>query len=173
MFAVPDPSVCKPGVEFCYETEQVFLRWNGSEWTIRTSGTGISCGSETEAEIVKICRALGYADLDTPDVQDAVEEHRLRVLRRDAALRHPQRHGPGADRGLPVRLGRPRDHDRRAPAEPQCAGDTVFDGSAPTLTYGGTWKKAGITCKSSKAGLACSNGAGHKFTLARESWSAS
>ena len=59
------------------------------------------------------------------------------------------------------------------PAEPQCAGDTVYDKNAPTLAYGGTWKLSGITCKSSEAGLACSNGSGHKFTLAREGWSAS
>ena len=78
VFAVPDPSVCKPGVEFCYETEQVFLHWDGSEWTIETSGTGISCGSETEAEIVKICRALGYPDL-TP--------RRSRCRRRTSAAR--------------------------------------------------------------------------------------
>ena len=40
VFAVPDPSVCKPGVEYCYETEQVFLRWDGGAWKIETSGTG-------------------------------------------------------------------------------------------------------------------------------------
>jgi hypothetical protein len=58
-------------------------------------------------------------------------------------------------------------------AEPQCAGDTVYDKNVPTLGYGSTWKRGGITCTSSESGLACSNGAGHKFTLARESWSAS
>ena len=66
VFAVPDPSVCKPGIENCYETEQVFLHWDGGVWKIETSGTGIACGSETDPEIVKICRALGYPDLTTP-----------------------------------------------------------------------------------------------------------
>ena len=172
VFAVPDPSVCKPGVEFCYETEQVFLRWNGSEWTIRTSGTGISCGSETEAEIVKICRALGYADLDTPmftmpskNIGCAFYGGTLRCDILSGMVPEPTEGCPYDWVGLTITTG--------GPAQPQCAGDTVFDGSAPTLTYGATWKKAGITCKSSKAGLACSNGAGHKFTLARESWSAS
>lgn len=172
VFAVPDPSVCKPGVEYCYETEQVFLHWDGEAWTIATSGTGIACGSETEAEIVKICRALGYPDLDTPmfrmpskNIGCAFYGGTLRCDVLSGMVPEPTEGCPYDWVGLTITTG--------GPAEPQCAGDTVYDDSAPTLTYGGTWKKAGITCKSTKAGLACSNRSGHKFTLARGSWTAS
>jgi hypothetical protein len=172
VFAVPDPSVCKPGVEYCYETEQVFLHWDGEAWTIETSGTGISCGSETDKEIVKICRALGYPDLDTPvfkmpskNIGCGFYGGTLRCDILSGMVPEPTEGCPYDWVGLTITTG--------GPAEPQCAGDTVYDMNAPTLTYGGTWKKAGITCKSSEAGLACSNKAGHKFTLARGSWSAS
>ena len=62
VFAVPDQSVCDPGVGYCYETEQVFFRWTGGVWRIAFTGTGISCegGSETRPVIVRACRALGY-----------------------------------------------------------------------------------------------------------------
>lgn len=63
VFAVPDESVCEPGVGYCYEHEQVFLEWTDSRWRILTAGTGISCeppGFETIDLIVKVCRALGY-----------------------------------------------------------------------------------------------------------------
>jgi hypothetical protein len=172
VFAVPDPSVCKPGIEYCYETEQVFLHWDGSEWKIVTSGTGISCGSETDEEIVEICRALGYPDLDTPmfkmpskNIGCAFYGGTLRCDILSGMVPEPAEGCPYDWVGLTITTG--------GPAKPQCAGDTVYDKNAPTLAYGGTWKKAGITCKSSEAGLACSNGSGHKFTLAREGWTAS
>jgi hypothetical protein len=174
VFAVPDPSVCKPGVEFCYETEQVFLHWDGSAWTIATSGTGIECGSgsETDAEILKICRALGYPDLTasmfkmpSKNIGCAFYGGTLRCDILSGLVPEPTGSCPNDWVGLTITTG--------GPAEPQCAGDTVFDKSAPTLAYGGTWKRAGITCKSSEAGLACSNGAGHAFSLAREGWTTS
>jgi hypothetical protein len=60
VFAVPDQSVCEPGVGYCYESEQVFLGWSGSSWRILTTGTGITCEGETNAQVRRICRALGY-----------------------------------------------------------------------------------------------------------------
>jgi hypothetical protein len=65
VFAIPDTSVCQPGIGSCYETEQVLLRWRGAVWRFVASGSGIACGAEGETApaIVRICRALGYPDL--------------------------------------------------------------------------------------------------------------
>jgi hypothetical protein len=63
VFAVPDESVCQPGVGYCFEHEQVLLGWTGGRWRILTYGTGITCeapGFETDAQIRRVCRALGY-----------------------------------------------------------------------------------------------------------------
>ena len=172
VFAVPDPSVCKPGVENCYETEQVFLHWDGGAWKIETSGTGIACGSETDPEIVKICRALGYPDLTTPafkmpskNVGCAYYSGTLRCDILSGLKPEPTEGCPYDWVGLVITKG--------GAAEPQCAGDTVYDGNAPTLAYGGTWTKGGITCESSESGLLCANGAGHAFKLARGGWTVS
>lgn len=59
--------------------------------------------------------------------------------------------------------------ERSGPADPVCAGDTVYDGSAPVLAYGESWSSGGISCESLEAGLRCKNGAGHGFSLARAS----
>jgi hypothetical protein len=59
------------------------------------------------------------------------------------------------------------------PAAPNCGSDTVFDAGSPTLAYGSTWARGGITCESEETGLTCTNREGHAFTLARGSWSAS
>ncbi|HXV32917.1 MAG TPA: DUF6636 domain-containing protein [Gaiellaceae bacterium] len=59
------------------------------------------------------------------------------------------------------------------PAAPNCGSDTVYDADAPTLAYGSTWRRGGITCESDENGLTCTNQEGHSFTLARGSWSAS
>jgi hypothetical protein len=45
-----------------YETEQLFLRDDGGEWTILTYGTGIDCAGDTDLqppELEDACRALG------------------------------------------------------------------------------------------------------------------
>ena len=55
-------------------------------------------------------------------------------------------------------------------ARPTCAGDTVVDPSAPVLAYGGSWRRAGITCLATRSALVCTNGRGHGFLLAREGW---
>ena len=55
-------------------------------------------------------------------------------------------------------------------ARPQCAGDTVYLKSAPVLSYGQSWSRAGITCFSRRTGLECGSEAGHGFNLARQFW---
>ena len=55
-------------------------------------------------------------------------------------------------------------------AREQCAGDTIFDASAPVLDYGRTWSQDGITCTSSESGLGCQNDDGHGFFLSRARW---
>ena len=57
------------------------------------------------------------------------------------------------------------------PASPQCAGDTIYEASAPVLAYGETWSREGITCVSTTAGLDCQSAASHGFKLARAAWS--
>ena len=59
------------------------------------------------------------------------------------------------------------------PAAANCGSDTVYDAGAPTLAYGSTWTRAGITCESSASALTCTNREGYGFSLARGSWSVS
>ena len=64
VFAVPDESVCQPGIRHCYEHEQVLLGWTDGRCRILTDGTGITCevpGFETDAQIRRVCGALGYS----------------------------------------------------------------------------------------------------------------
>ncbi len=61
--------------------------------------------------------------------------------------------------------------EARGAAQPECAGDTVFDASAPVLQYGETWSREGMSCLSRESGLECRNNGGHGFKLARASWS--
>jgi uncharacterized protein DUF6636 len=58
-------------------------------------------------------------------------------------------------------------------AQPECAGDTIYDGSTPILGYGELWARNGISCESRKDGLRCANGSGHGFSLARAAWDVS
>ena len=58
----------------------------------------------------------------------------------------------------------------RGKAGPTCAGDTVYDRSAPVLAYGRTWSYGGIVCTSRTSGLTCRNGDKHGFFLSRDSW---
>ncbi|WP_161882355.1 DUF6636 domain-containing protein [Deinococcus alpinitundrae] len=48
-----------------------------------------------------------------------------------------------------------------------CHGDTVVDLARPVLAYGQVWRRGGINCVSSTAGVRCSNRDGHGFELAR------
>ena len=61
--------------------------------------------------------------------------------------------------------------DAERAAQPECAGDTVFDASTPVLAYGESWAREGINCLSTRAGLDCETPAGHGFHLARQAWS--
>jgi hypothetical protein len=58
----------------------------------------------------------------------------------------------------------------RGKAGPTCAGDTVYDRSAPILAYGRTWSYGGIVCTSRMSGLTCGNRDRHGFFLSRASW---
>lgn len=171
VFAVPNPDVCKPGKGFCYETAQDFLAFEDGAWTIVTSGSGIACGFETnpDAELLKICRALGYPDLATPVFQLPSNNIGCRlgggVLRCDILSGlNPEPDTACELDWVGLVLG------RTGPAEPQCAGDTVFDQHAPILAYGSTWHLSGFACESSESGLRCTSPAGKSFKLAREGW---
>lgn len=48
-----------------------------------------------------------------------------------------------------------------------CSSDSVYNTRAPVLKYGKTWRRGGFTCKSSMAGLRCSNLSRHGFFLSR------
>jgi hypothetical protein len=174
VFAVPDKAVCEPGVAYCYETEQVFLGWQGDEWRILTSGTGITCGggADTLRLIIRICGALGYPDLAVPSFQ--MPSKNIGCTLSAGSLR--------CDilSGLKPTPGEPCEFDwvgivlaRDGRAEPNCGSDTVYDSGAPVLPYGGTWRRAGFACESSVGGLQCTNQAGQGFTLARERWTTS
>jgi hypothetical protein len=173
VFAVPDRSVCDPGVGFCYETEQVFLGWKDDRWRILTSGTGIACGEgiETDALVLRVCRGLGYPDL-------AGREFRMPsrnigcllaadVLRCDvlSGLR-PEPTTACAFDWVGVELSKDG-------AGPNCGSDTVYTEDAPTLAYGEVWRRGGFTCRSGEDGLSCSSDTSHGFELARERWRAS
>lgn len=174
VFAVPDMSVCQPGVRYCYDTEQVFLGWRGNEWRILTSGTGITCGAgnETGPLIIRICRGLGYPDLATLAFQ--MPSRSIGCALAGGTLRCDILSGlspaPGAACELDwVGVVLPR----HSAAEPLCAGDTIYGRAAPTLAYGLMWRRAGFTCESRESGLTCANRAGAEFRLARGSWTAS
>jgi hypothetical protein len=61
---------------------------------------------------------------------------------------------------------------RTGAAAPNCGSDTIFAAGMPTLAYGSTWSRGGVTCESAESGLSCTNGDGHGLTLARGSWTA-
>lgn len=52
-------------------------------------------------------------------------------------------------------------------ARPVCAGDTVYDRRAPIVRYSTAWKQKGLTCRSRRSGLRCTNAAGRGFFLSR------
>jgi hypothetical protein len=53
---------------------------------------------------------------------------------------------------------------------PNCAGDTIYDPSAPILAYGDMWHRGRFWCESQRTGLLCLNPTGGSFQLARERW---
>jgi hypothetical protein len=54
------------------------------------------------------------------------------------------------------------------PATTVCAGDTAVNRRAKVLRYGATWSQSGLACTSRKAGLRCTNRAGHGFFLSKQ-----
>ncbi len=48
-----------------------------------------------------------------------------------------------------------------------CTSDALDDTGLPTLGYGRSWTRAGITCASRRSGVTCRNRAGHGFFLSR------
>ena len=173
VFAVPDRSVCDPGVGFCYETEQVFLGWKGDHWRILTSGTGIACGEgiETDALVLRICRGLGYPDLAGREFQ--MPSRNIGCLFAAGVLRCDILSGLQPEPTTACEFDWVGVVLSKESAEPNCGSDTVYAKEAPTLAYGGTWQRAGFTCRSGEDGLTCFSGTGHGFKLARESWQAS
>jgi hypothetical protein len=58
-------------------------------------------------------------------------------------------------------------------AAPDCRGDPTpagLDRGIPALAYGAVWSGFGVTCRSRRAGLTCTNAAGRGFFLSRERW---
>ncbi|MGH3139079.1 MAG: hypothetical protein ACRDQE_05050, partial [Gaiellales bacterium] len=45
VLAIPDQSVCNGGVGDCYDSAQVLMSWDGSQWNIIDTGSDIGCTS--------------------------------------------------------------------------------------------------------------------------------
>jgi hypothetical protein len=172
--AIPDKSNCPP---HCYEGAMVYLQWTGDSWRILDYGSGIECEDTTTlpplpGPVRRACLALGYP-------QPAILTTR--------AFRMPSRNIgcalTGGDLRCDILSGLKPEPDRGCeldwvglvlPAagapEPLCAGDTIYDQSAPILAYGAMWHGAQIWCESQKTGLDCINRTGGSFRLAREGW---
>ena len=161
------------------ETADVLLRLAGDAWEIVDYGTSIGCeemplppAPEANREA---CAALGY---------------RQPKILAGASFQLPSRNigcraGGGALRcdilsGLRPEPSGPCELDwvgitlpAAGPAEPQCAGDTAYDASAPVLPYGDLWNRGGFWCRSNASGLLCVNrDLEGSCELARERWTA-
>ena len=173
VIAVPDRSVCQEGVGNCYDSAQVFLAWDGTQWNIFNTGTDIGCTSlPLDDQTLVACKALGYPVLTTAsfkmpsgnigcELEDATVRCDIR-----SGLKPPPAKSCAGDWGGATLAA----HGK---AKPNCASDTIVDDSAPTLDYGSTWGGGGVSCLSDPSGLQCSNTAGHSFFLSRDSWSVS
>lgn len=173
VFAVPDQSACAAGP--CLETEQVFLAWTGSRWRFLTAGTGISCpeGNETAPVVRRACEGLGFPQAPLLTTKRfRMPSGNIGCALSGEVLRCDILSGlePEPDRACEldwVGIVLPLD----GPATPNCAGDTVYDETAPVLVYGAIWVRHHFTCYSARTGLSCI--AGGEFMLAREGWTAS
>jgi hypothetical protein len=174
--ALPDASTCPPT---CNETYEVYLRWTGTRWQVVDFGTGIECEDTTTlpplpALIRRACRALGYPQptisttptfqMPSRNIGCALTGHLLRCDILSGLKPEPKR--PCELDWVGIVL--PPD----GPAEPNCAGDTVYDAAAPTLAYGEMWHGAGFWCESQPSGLLCVNPRSERgsFSLSREQW---
>jgi hypothetical protein len=171
--ADPDRSVCQEGVGGCYDSAQVLMSWDGSQWNIINVGTDIGCTSiPLSDQTLVACQALGYPIVTTATFK--MPSSNIGCELRGTTLRCDIRSGlkpPPAKACAGEWDGVVLASDGKA--KPNCASDTIFDDSAPTLAYGSTWGGGGITCLSDESGLQCSSTAGHSFFLSRTSWSAS
>jgi hypothetical protein len=77
---------------------------------------------------------------------------------------------PRRPRGCDVDYGQGLTVTGRGRASIVCAGDTVLFHDVPTLRYGRTWRRGGITCVSRSVGLTCRNADARGFFLSRERW---
>lgn len=175
--AVPDSSSCPPT---CHQGAVVFLHWTGGSWRILDYGFGIDCEDTTTLPPLtgpdrRACLALGYP-------QPAILVTRT--------FRMPSRNIgcalTGADLRCDILSGlRPKPErsceldwvglvlPAEGSPEPDCAGDTAYDQSAPILSYGDMWHRDHFWCESQKTGLLCLNHTGGSFQLAREGWEGS
>ena len=174
VIAVPDRSVCQEGVANCYDSAQVFLSWDGTQWNIFNVGTDIGCTSlPLDDQTLVACKALGYPILTTAsfkmpsgNIGCELEGTTVRCDIR-SGLKPPPAKSCAGDWGGAVLSS----HGK---ARPNCASDTIYDDSAPTLDYGSTWGGGGISCLSDSSGLpVLEHLAGHSFFLSRDSWSVS
>jgi hypothetical protein len=175
--ARPDESRCPPE---CFETADVLLRWDGNSWSVVDYGTSIACEDiaslpPAPEDDRRVCEALGYpqpAVLGGPAFQ--LPSRNIGCRAGGGALRCDILSGLVPEPDEPCELdwvGVVLPAARAA--EPNCAGDTVYDGAAPVLAYGDLWHRGAFWCRSSEAGLACVNrDVTGSLELARERWSA-
>jgi Family of unknown function (DUF6636) len=173
VLAIPDRSVCNEGVGDCYDSAQVLMSWDGSQWNILDTGTDIGCTSiPLSDQTLVACKALGYPIVTTTTFKmpsgNIGCELSGTTLRCDirSGLKPPPPKGCAGDWGGAVLTS-------HGAGKPRCSSDTIYDDSAPALAYGSTWGGGGITCLSDPSGLQCSNLSGHSFFLSRDTWSVS
>ncbi|MGH3073611.1 MAG: DUF6636 domain-containing protein [Gaiellales bacterium] len=173
VIAVPDQTVCNEGVGDCYDSAQVLMSWDGSQWNIIDTGSDIGCTSiPLSDQTLVACKALGYPIVTTTtfkmpsgNIGCALLGASVRCDIRSGLKPPPAKSCAGDWIGAVLAA--------TGAAKPLCATDTIYDASAPVLDYGSTWGGGGVTCLSDASGLECSSASGHSFFLSRDSWSAS
>ena len=83
-------------------------------------------------------------------------------------IRSGVRPRPAHPSSCTVDYGQGVELSRRGRAKYVCAGDTVLGLNVPTLRYGQTWSRGGVTCTSRSTGLTCRNKSGRGFFMSRE-----
>jgi uncharacterized protein DUF6636 len=74
---------------------------------------------------------------------------------------------PAKPSGCDFDWGQTLELSRTGRARIGCVSDSVYDPHSRLLPYGSRWKRGGITCKSTAAGLRCSNAGSHGFFMSR------
>ena len=157
----------------CYDSAQVFLAWDGTQWNIFDTGTDIGCTSlPLDDQTLVACKALGYPMLTTatsrcrPGTSAARSwERRCGATSEAASSRRPPRParatGPARSSQRPARRSRAARATRSTTTRPRCS------------TTGRPGAEAASRASPSTSGLQCSSTAGHSFFLSRGSWSVS